>query len=120
VGDWCSLTAEEIRDRFPGMLEEYRAGRLRQPPGGEAEETMAARILGAMGRLAGRPGGPLLVVTHGGVIRLLDRRLGREPLRAANLCGRWFEPRGNRLVPGQAMELPDLPDPDDQTAAAVR
>ena len=37
------------------------------------------------------PGSVLVVVTHGGVIRALERAAGSPPVPIANLCGRWFE-----------------------------
>ena len=37
------------------------------------------------------PGSVLVVVTHGGVIRALERATGAPPVPIANLCGRWFE-----------------------------
>ena len=59
--------------------------------------------LGRWPELGDRP----LVVTHGGVLRALDRRCGIDPpARADNLAGRWFEVDGDgRLVPGERVVL---------------
>ena len=51
--------------------------------------------------------GPVLVVTHGGVIRTLERHLGVEPVTAANFGGRWIETEGEVLRPGPSVALSD-------------
>ena len=92
VGDWSGRTTEEIELIWPGANDAWRAGRLDRPPGGEHEPAFRARVVGAVERLAAGPGGPLVVVTHGGVIRALERHLGGNPRSTANLSGRWVEP----------------------------
>jgi broad specificity phosphatase PhoE len=103
VGEWSGLTLEEIEDRWPGALEEYRSGRYFRPPGGEDSETLVARVEAALGRVAERfAGGTPLVVAHGGVIRTLERRLALDPLPSPlpNLAGRWFRWEGGTLAGG--------------------
>ena len=90
VGDWSGLTTAEIEDGWPDELAAWRVGGLVAPPGGECDDAMAERVLGALRRLVARPEPALLVVNHGGLIRLVHRRLGLEPPPTPNLAGRWL------------------------------
>lgn len=110
VGDWSGRTTEEIDIVWPGAIAAWRAGRLDRPPGGELEPAFRARVLRAVERLAAGPDGPILVITHGGVIRALQRHLGLEPAGTQNLAGRWFDlAADNRLRAGELHGLPDVP-----------
>ena len=93
VGDWSGLTKPEIEQRWPGQQAAWFGGRLATTPGGEGRIHFARRVMGAALRVAAaaEPGSVLLVVTHGGVIRALERATGSPPVTIANLCGRWFE-----------------------------
>lgn len=112
VGDWSSLTAEQIGARWPDALAAWRAGRSRQPPGGEHDDVMTARVLDALSPLLNRQAEALLVVTHGGVIRLLERRLGMQALTVSHLSGRWFKKGPRGLLAGEQMTLPEMGDPN--------
>lgn len=117
VGDWSGRTTEEIEIIWPGAIAAWRAGRLDRPPGGEAEPAFRARIVRAAERLAAEPEGPLLVVTHGGVIRAMERHLGGEPESTRNLSGRWFDlAPDNRLRAGESVSLASVPDETITTA----
>lgn len=113
VGAWSGLTTDEIERRWPNQLAAWRSDRLAAPPDGETDDTMAVRVMEALLRLLSRTDDSLLVVTHGGLIRLVERRLGLEPSSTPNLCGRWFHGLGagaDGLVPlvcGAAF-LPEL------------
>jgi probable phosphoglycerate mutase len=90
VGDFTGLTREEIEERWPGVLAEWRAGRVERAPNGEGKEFLE-RVLAALDRLAERFGGRrVLVVAHGGVIRTLHRHLGGEPGPPRHLGGLWI------------------------------
>lgn len=90
VGDFTGLTRDEIEERWPGMLAEWRAGRVQQAPNGEGAEFLA-RVLAALDRLsAAFPGQRVLAVAHGGVIRTLHRHLGGEPGPPLHLGGLWL------------------------------
>lgn len=117
VGDWCGRTTDEIDLIWPGAVAAWRSGRLDRPPGGEHEPDFRARVLRAVERLAGEPGGPVLVISHGGVIRSLVRQLGGEPPAVNNLSGQWFE-RGDdgRLRAGEAVALATVADETVTTA----
>ena len=70
VGSWSGLTMEEIQERFPEAA--YHDG--------EAREAFHARAVEALDRIAkAHPGQRVLVVTHGGVVRALERHLYGEP-----------------------------------------
>lgn len=93
VGDWTGLTRDEIHARWPGMLAAWSDGRALSTPGGETRTHLAERAQATLGRLAAAasPGDRLLVVSHGALIRTLDRILTGEPVAMANLAGRWYE-----------------------------
>ncbi len=55
----------------------------------------------------------MLVVSHGALIRNLDRALGLQPHGIGNLAGRWYEADGNGLL--APAELVSLADPEDET-----
>ena len=117
VGDWSGRTTEEIDIIWPGAIAAWRAGRLDRPPGGEHEPAFRARVVRAVERLAAEPEGPILVITHGGVIRALARHLGGEPQSTNNLSGRWFELAADkRLRAGDQVDLPIVPDETITTA----
>ena len=91
VGRWSGLTSDEIEERWPGALERWRRG---EPVdnGGEDRASFRARILGAVLVHAGRDGGPVLVVTHGAAIGVIERHLEVHPgSPVPSLSGRWFE-----------------------------
>lgn len=112
IGDWSGLTTTEIEQGWPGWLAGWRAGDLDRPPNGESREEIAARVLAVLERLAHEGGGrTVLVVTHGGVIHLVQDHLGCDSVRMGNLCGRWLEAG---LLPGEAVLVPD-----DDTPATI-
>ncbi|HEX7277273.1 MAG TPA: histidine phosphatase family protein [Acidimicrobiales bacterium] len=93
VGHWSGLTKPEIEARWPGQQSEWFGGRLPTTPGGEGRAHFDRRVMDAVLRVAAEsdPGSVLVVVTHGGVIRALERAAGASPVPIANLSGRWFE-----------------------------
>jgi broad specificity phosphatase PhoE len=85
VGAWSGLTRDEIEERWPG----YLAAR-RSPPDFEGDDELLARArAGLAAAVDGSGPGDVLVVTHGGVIRTIERALGAIPERLPNLGGRW-------------------------------
>lgn len=103
IGDWSGLTTTEIEQGWPGWLTAWRAGELERPPNGESRAQIAARVMAVLQRLS-QGAGTVLVVTHGGVIHLVQEHLGCDFVRMGNLCGRWLEPD---LVAGDAVLVPD-------------
>lgn len=103
AGEYEGLTRPEIEHRFPGFLAEGL-----RPPGWEDDDAVLQRAAGALGRVASAVGGggTALVVTHGGVIRSLERAVGAErAVRLANLGGRWFEVGPGHLAAGDEVLL---------------
>jgi broad specificity phosphatase PhoE len=83
AGEWTGLTKDEIEDRWPGWIEGKR-----RPNGFEDVASVVARVFDAFASLhAASPGGSLLVVTHGGVIRALEKSHGRSGDAVTNLGG---------------------------------
>ncbi|HEX2046644.1 MAG TPA: histidine phosphatase family protein [Acidimicrobiales bacterium] len=115
VGDWTGLTRAEIEAQWPGELAAWSEGRSESPLGGETRTHLVERARASLARLAAAasPGDRVLVVTHGALIRNLDRALGLRPSSMANLGGRWYEADGNgSLVPGKVVSLAD---PEERT-----
>jgi probable phosphoglycerate mutase len=85
VGSWSGLTRAEIEERWPG----YLAAR-HSPPDFEGDDALLARALaGLAAAVDGSGAEEILVVTHGGVVRTIERSLGVEPDKLPNLGGRW-------------------------------
>jgi probable phosphoglycerate mutase len=77
LGSWAGLTPEEVAERF-GESSTHD---------GETRSEHTARVVGAVRRIAARhPEGCILVVTHGGSIRALERTVdgGGSPRVMAN------------------------------------
>lgn len=96
AGPLSGLTRSEIHIRFPGLLpddpegfEPGPDGTPRWPEGWESDASLWERVelaLRAIGRLVA--GGSALVVTHGGVMYAVERRLGAAGRgRLSNLAG---------------------------------
>lgn len=108
VGDWSGLTTDEIEDRWPGWLDRWRTGELQTTPQGEHEDVLRARITGALEELARKAAADdsiIVAVTHGGVIRTLDRLYGGVPQPVANVSGRWFHWSDEAVALGGVVEL---------------
>jgi broad specificity phosphatase PhoE len=99
VEAWSGLTDAEIEARWPGQPAAWRAADSLAPPrGGEDQASVARRVTACLVELrAAHPQRRLLVVTHGGAIRALDRAAGGSGEPLANLGGRWFEPSAGGL-----------------------
>jgi broad specificity phosphatase PhoE len=101
VGPWEGLTNDEVERGWPGFLAERR-----RPEGFEPYEQCASRAIAALVDIAAEhPGGEVLVVSHGGVIRATQRAIGGDMQRLANLSGAWFLARDGRLSPGEVVHL---------------
>jgi broad specificity phosphatase PhoE len=86
VGSWSGLTRAEIEERWPG----YLAAR-RSPPDFEGDVELLARTrAGLLAAVDGSRTGDVLVVSHGGVVRTIERSLGATPDKLPNLAGRWI------------------------------
>jgi len=117
VGEWQGLTRAEIRAQAPGALADWSEGRSESTPGGELRADLTERARLALLRVAATssPGDRVLLVSHGALIRNLDRLLGLQPEGIGNLSGRWYEVDGGGVL--APAELVRLTDPDDSTAS---
>lgn len=113
VGGWTGLTRPEIEQRWPEALVA-----MTDPPGGESVTTLEDRVVAAVVKLAhSHPDASLLAVTHGGVIRCLERHLGIDPDPLPNLGGAWLEMAAdNTMAIGPRLLLID---PDEVAIAAA-
>jgi len=89
AGEWEGRTHAEL-EVTDG--ERYRAWRsndgVGQPPGGESPTEAAERVRDVLASLGGTPAWPVLLVSHGGTLRILARLLldlRGEPMRALDL-----------------------------------
>jgi probable phosphoglycerate mutase len=115
VGEWTGCTREEIAAGWPEVFRAYTGGPVPgappvTPPGGETVDALVARVTAALGRVADLlgPGAEAVAITHGGVIRSIERHLGREPGPIPNLGALWVEVGpGGRLTLGERVLLLD-------------
>jgi probable phosphoglycerate mutase len=71
-GDWEGSTIDELTAQFPDAVERWRSGDEVPWDGGETREAMAERVRSAVRRLAAiHDGGRILLVAHGGPVRVL-------------------------------------------------
>jgi glucosyl-3-phosphoglycerate phosphatase len=108
VGEWSGRTTEEIEQLWPGMLTRWRDGHLSQLPGGEDETEFRERITAALRRACNQAvtnAAAVVVVSHGGVIRTLERLHHVEPRPVGNLGGRWFFLVGGEVRGGSRVDL---------------
>ncbi len=100
-GPWSGLTRVEIEAEWPGWLADQR-----RPPGFELDEPLVERSLLALARIeADYRGADVLVVSHGGVIRSLERHHGEDGPPVPNLGGRWLTHHGHALTLGERIVL---------------
>lgn len=104
AGEWQGFTRDEIEAEWPGYL---AAGD--RPPGWESDDRVVVRALEALAAIArAHPDGVVLLVTHGGIVRTLERHLGdRDDQLLPNLGGRWLELDGNGFRLGDRVLLLD-------------
>jgi broad specificity phosphatase PhoE len=119
AGEWTGLTRAEIEARYPGDLQARRS-----PPGFEPDGPLLERVLAALADIGGRVDGrepvetgEVLVLTHGGVVRTIERHLGAPAEPVPNLGGRWLELEGGELRLGDRQLLID---PDDVAITVPR
>jgi probable phosphoglycerate mutase len=103
-GEWTGLTKAEVKRIWPQLARE----RPRQPYGGETSAQLAQRVTLELEELASTyRGRRVLVVTHAGVIKAVERALGCEDIPVPHLQGRWIlhsNPPPKRLPSGSAVE----------------
>ncbi len=103
AGEWTGKTRTEIEAGWPGFLSDGT-----RPAGFEVDDVLHERALAAIGdvaALATSTGGPVLVISHGGLIRVVERALGSEPHSVPNLGGLDLRCRHTDTPPGVEIEL---------------
>jgi probable phosphoglycerate mutase len=108
-GVWQGLRRADIDARWPLEFAALRRGELDAPPGGgETTAEIFTRFDAALARIdAELPSGPVVVVTHGGIVHSVATRAHVASSGVlANVGGMWFEYDGGRLHPGA--ELPPI------------
>ncbi len=77
VGSWSGLTRAEVAERYPGW----------ETHDGESTDELQARVVAAVRRIAQRhPDGRVVIVTHGGSIRSLQRHFNGRSARVLANC----------------------------------
>jgi probable phosphoglycerate mutase len=91
IGELDGLTFDETRARYPELAQRLLAADPEVDwPGGERAADLRVRVTGARDRLAVRASrGPVVAVTHGGVIGELVRLVLGDAVASAE---RWLEP----------------------------
>lgn len=103
AGEWEGRTRAEIDEGWPGYLETGR-----RPAGYEPDASVLARVLTALEAIASAHDGDVLVITHGGVVRVVERHLGGDAEGLIpNLGGLWLEHDGTALALGDRVVLLD-------------
>jgi broad specificity phosphatase PhoE len=82
AGEWTGKTRDEIEAGWPGFL----SGGAR-PAGFETDDILHDRALAAIRAIAALASEPVIVISHGGLIRVVERALGSEPHSVPNLGG---------------------------------
>ncbi|MCP4435340.1 MAG: histidine phosphatase family protein [Actinomycetia bacterium] len=86
AGEWQGLTRAEIEEAFPGFLAAEK-----RPPGWEDDSLVEQRAFAALDAIAlSGAGDHVLAVAHAGIVYAIERTLGAEWERLANLGGRWL------------------------------
>jgi len=109
VGEWAGLSDAEIDARWPGQLAAWRACDDGPPAsGGEGADEVVARMQASLIEFWSEQGNKdLIVVSHVGAIRALDRALGGSGPPIANLAGRWLHWNGTSLRSGELFDPAD-------------
>lgn len=123
AGEWEGLTRTEIERDWPGYLDPpadahvgFATSGPRRPPSWEPDASVLERATEALGRIHGVVGdGDALVVTHGGLIYVLEGHLGAPFERLANGGARVVVVDGDRLALGERLLLVT----DDATPATI-
>lgn len=92
LGEWEGLTQEEIEQKWPGLIEAWRVGRIDGPPGGETDDEVTDRLGRALSEFMNgdHESAPKLVISHAGLLRGLLAANGLPDAEIPPLSGRWL------------------------------
>lgn len=106
AGEWSGLTRDDIDRDWPGYLEQDK-----RPPGYESDDDFWRRIetgMNEVAQLLPEAHDEAIVVAHGGLIYLLEERVGERRGRIPNLGALWVHVDDNgSLSAGERVELID-------------
>ncbi len=103
AGEWTGLTRAEIDEGWPGWVDSGR-----RPDRFESVDHVVSRAVAAVVDIhEAFPGGTVLVVTHGGIMRYIRHSLGASVDDVFNLSGHWYDVLGSKLTAGDHIELID-------------
>jgi broad specificity phosphatase PhoE len=101
AGAWTGKTRHQIEAGWPGWLAAHR-----RPDDFELPEVVSARGSACLFDYANALGtATVLVVTHSGLVRCLDRSLGLVDGPIFNLAGRWYDVADGHITPGEPISL---------------
>jgi broad specificity phosphatase PhoE len=107
LGEWEGLSQFEIERRWPGLIEDWRMGRICGPPGGETDDEVVMRVSSALSGYGVKGNGPTLVISHAGLLRGLLASNGMPDEEIPPLGGRWltFTAETGRISIGSGTSL---------------
>jgi len=101
AGMWSGLTTIEIEQQWPGWIDSPQ-----RPEGWEVDADLLVRATGALDSIVEEfQGATLLVVSHGGVILVVEDHLRVRDGRVPNLHGRLVTSNRGALRAGERLEL---------------
>lgn len=103
AGPWSGLTKDEIEEQWPGWIQSGQ-----RPEGFEEDGPLFTRIDSALRTLVAEyPVDSMLVLSHGGVIKALEQKLGASEGRVPNLSGRVVQFGADQWHLGEQIRLLD-------------
>jgi glucosyl-3-phosphoglycerate phosphatase len=90
LGEWEGLSQSEIERRWPGLIEDWRMGRICGPPGGETDDEVVTRVSCALSEYGVKDKDLTLVISHAGLLRGLLASNGMPDEEIPPLGGRWL------------------------------
>lgn len=89
-GEISGLTAQEIEERYPELMKQWRIGNPVEIPGGESWHQFVDRVFRGLRHLSTLQG-CILVIAHIGVLRAIEHTVGETMTRHRNLDGMWID-----------------------------
>lgn len=103
AGEWSGLTRRDIERDWPGHLEAEK-----RPPNYEHDDELWIRVQAGLKSVTDMlaPQDEALVVAHGGIVYMLEERIGERRGRLPNLGAIWLDIAADGTpVPGERVDL---------------